>query len=167
MPDGRAGLYKKRKALSRIIAPIILVAVTVTVALGMYWVGDVTTHYMSFEKIMIEVGYSVFIPGDIGGWEITLSLKDSGSDAATITYVIINETPISLLDPIPTGFADANPGTVVCNIPVSGLEIAPGETRSVKIWIDNDFASLSSNTVINVILRTRNGMDYYKFIRLV
>lgn len=166
MPGHQAGLFKNRKALSRIIAPIILVAVTVTVALGAYWVSDVSTQYMSFEKIMIETGYSVLVPGKIGGWEITISLKNTGTDSATIMNLVINETPVSLLDPIPTGFADTSPGTVICNIPISGLEIVPGETKSVNIWIDDDFASLSSNTVINIILRSRSGMDYYKFIRL-
>ena len=67
MLSNRSGLFKNRKALSKLIAPIILVAVTVTVALGMYWVGDVTSNYMSFEKIMIEAGYSVLVPSNIGG----------------------------------------------------------------------------------------------------
>jgi hypothetical protein len=166
MPDHQAGSLKNRKALSKIIAPIILVAVTVTVALGVYWVNDVSTHYMSFEQIMIEAGYSVLVPGKIGGWEITISLKNTGTDSATIMNLVINETPIILTNPIPTGFADENPGTILCNIPVDGLEISPGETKSINIWIDDDFASLSSNTIINVVFRSRSGMDYYKFIRL-
>jgi len=93
-------------------------------------------------------------------------LKNTGTHAANIINVIINEKPISLSDPSGTGFANANPGTVLCNIPISGLEIAPGVTRTVKIWIDDDFASLSSNTVVNVVFRSRSGMDYFKFIKL-
>jgi hypothetical protein len=166
MLSNRAGLFKNRKGLSKIIAPIILVAVTVTVALGVYWVGDVSSNYMSFEKIMIEAGYSVLVPSDIGGWEMTLLLKNTGTHAANIFNVVINETPISLSDTGGAGFADASPGTVLCNIPLSGLEIVPGETRTVKIWIDDDFASLSSNTVVNVVLRSRSGIDYFKFIKL-
>ena len=59
MLGNRKGLFKKRKAMSRIIAPIILVAVTVTVALGTYWMSDVTSNYMNFEKIIDSLDHTL------------------------------------------------------------------------------------------------------------
>ena len=86
---------QKRKAVSPVIATVILVAVAITVAVGVsYWMGGISAQYTQFEKVEISTGYSVVIAGPPSGWHILMSLKNSGSATATITHVFVNDVPI-------------------------------------------------------------------------
>ncbi|GAH70925.1 unnamed protein product, partial [marine sediment metagenome] len=55
----------KRRAVSPVIATVILVAVTITVAVAVsYWMSNITGQYTSFEKIEIQSGYAVNVGAD-------------------------------------------------------------------------------------------------------
>jgi flagellin-like protein len=160
-------LANNRKAVSPVIATVILVAVAITVSVGVsYWLGGVSSQYTSNEKVEIWSAYTVFTSGAAGGWELKLGLKNTGSAPSTITHVFINDIPVTLTDPAASTFANGSPGTIVCSIPASGLKIDDGESQSASIWIDDDYASLSSGTTVNVRLHSGNGMDYVKLVRL-
>ncbi len=46
---------KNRKAISPVIATVILVAVAITVAIAVsYWMSGITSSYTKFEKVEIE-----------------------------------------------------------------------------------------------------------------
>ena len=83
---------QKRKAVSPVIATVILVAVAITVAVGVsYWMGGISSQYTQFEKVEIQTGYATVISG---GWNVTLQLKNSGSATATLTHAFVNEVPV-------------------------------------------------------------------------
>ena len=70
-------LLQNRKGVSPIIVTVILVAVGITIAVGVsYWIGGTSSQYTIFEKVEIQVGYAEVITG---GWNTTLVLKNSGS----------------------------------------------------------------------------------------
>ena len=76
---------RERKAISPVIATVILVAVAITVAVGVsYWMGGISSQYTQFEKVEIQTGYATYDSGT-ENWNITLVIKNSGSADATIT----------------------------------------------------------------------------------
>jgi len=50
---------RERRAISPVIATVILVAVAITVAVGVsYWMSGIAGQYTAFEKVEISTGYS-------------------------------------------------------------------------------------------------------------
>ncbi len=55
----RMNPQKTRKAVSPVIATVILVAVAITVAVGVsYWMSGISSQYTQFEKVEIQTGYA-------------------------------------------------------------------------------------------------------------
>jgi flagellin-like protein len=152
---------KKRKAISPVIATVILVAVAITVAVGVsYWMSGISSQYTQFEKVEIQTGYATTVTG---GWNITMSIKNSGSGAATITHVFVNDVPVG------TYASKALPaaGTTTTDLPAAGLTLEAGEAGTVYVVIASGGTStLSSGTTVNIKLHSAGGMDYIKLIRL-
>ena len=49
----------QRKAISPVIATVILVAVAISVSVAVsYWMGSIAGQYTSFEKVEIQTGYA-------------------------------------------------------------------------------------------------------------
>jgi flagellin-like protein len=76
---------RSKKALSPVIASIILIAVTVAVSLAVAtWMGSLTIGLMVTEQLQIT---SVGFPS---GGTVTVALKNLGTNPITITAVHIN-----------------------------------------------------------------------------
>lgn len=150
-----------RKAVSPVIATVILVAVAITVAVGVsYWMGGISSQYTQFEKVEIATGYATTVTG---GWNVTMSIKNSGSAAATITNVFVNDVPIGAYDSKALPAA----GTTTTDIPATGTALTAGESATVYVVIaSGGSSSLSSGTTVNVKLHSAGGMDYIKLVRL-
>jgi len=106
-------LLRARKALSPVIATVILVAVTIVVAVSVaFWMGSIAGTYTSFEQVQITSApvYTVDDWNDTStygdnpwnntsgaeGWRIRINLKNTGSADATIDNVMINGKPFSV-----------------------------------------------------------------------
>ena len=164
---------RERKAISPVIATVILVAVAITVAVGVsYWMSGISSQYTSFEKVEIQTGYATYnsIPA-IPQWTITMAIKNSGSADATINMVFLNDVPC----------LDVNYGklatTITANqwgtdIPLTGVTLKAGQSATVHIYIDNpcsgvpELLFLSAGTTVNIKLHSAGAMDYIKLIRL-
>ena len=152
---------KTRKAVSPVIATVILVAVAITVSVGVsYWMGGISAQYTQFEKVEIQTGYAQVAAG---GW-------DSGSATSTITQVFVNEVPLNMTAGY--GYADmldfTTTGTegIGTSMPATGATMTAGNSTSVQIFIANTYSTLTSGTTVNVKLHSAGGMDYIKLIRL-
>ena len=158
---------KTRKAVSPVIATVILVAVAITVSVGVsYWMGGISAQYTQFEKVEIQTGYAQVASG---GWEVTLTLKNSGSATSTVTQVFVNEIPLNTT----TGYGYADMAAFVAgtdgigtDMPAAGATMTAGNSTSVQIFIANTYSTLTSGTTVNVKLHSAGGMDYIKLIRL-
>ena len=152
---------QKRKAVSPVIATVILVAVAITVAVGVsYWMGGISSQYTQFEKVEIQTGYGVAVTG---GWNITLTVKNSGSADATLTHVFVNDVPIGAYDSKALPAA----GTTTTDLPATGLTLTAGQSGTVYVVIaSGGTSSLSAGTTVNLKLHSAGGMDYIKLIRL-
>jgi flagellin-like protein len=154
---------KTRKAVSPVIATVILVAVAITVAVGVsYWMSGISSQYTQFEKIEIQTGYASSITG---GWNVTMEIKNSGSAEASLTHVFINDIPVTV-----TTLPAMTNSTLASNINELGT-LTAGQSATVVVYIGNDLstaglANLSAGTTVNIKLHSAGGMDYIKLIRL-
>ncbi|MEM3975027.1 MAG: archaellin/type IV pilin N-terminal domain-containing protein [Ignisphaera sp.] len=137
-----------RRAISPVIATVIIVAVTIAVAIAVaFWMTGIIGLFTGFEQLQI-----VSIYDDAEG--IHLTVKNTGTQTATITDIAINGRPCSVITCI-----------IEPNIPAQPLAIRSGDT--VNIVIRNvDLENLGPGTSVEVKLLTASGKEYPKLIVL-
>jgi len=159
---------RKRKGVSPVIATVILVAVTITVAVAVaYWMSGIAGQYTQFEKIEIQSGYAVKIAG---GWDITITLKNSGTSTATLISLFINEKIVGEIpyDTVSCIQYDATPAeidSIVGGTNNAGITVESGKSVTVTIEGITDTMT-SSGTTMNAKLHSAAGMDYIRLITL-
>ena len=156
-------LVKSAKAVSPVIATVILVSVTIVVAVAVaYWMGGIAGIYTRVEKI--EIMDSVASKNDtLPQWDILMDLKNSGSADATVQSVRINAKSLG------TGATDYYVGTD--GLPTGGLTILAGQEATFTITLEYyNGTTAPSNPVagadIEVKLHTAAGMDYPDWVTL-
>jgi len=158
---------RKRRAVSPVIATVIIVAVTITVAVAVsYWMSGIASQYTSFEKVEIQTAICTYNKAG-KYWEIVIDLKNSGTKAATLANVFVND--------VETEYAEG-PGTDVITAqldqtsgdPYVPLHIESGVTDEVTVWIvpGPTYVSLTAGTTINVKIHSASGMDYIRLVQL-
>ena len=158
---------QKRKAVSPVIATVILVAVAITVAVGVsYWMGGISSQYTQFEKVEIQTGYATYNTSTTS-WTVTMVIKNSGSADATVNMAFLNDVPCLNYN---VTAAPANDWGV--SFLDSGIVLQPGQGTTLYLYIYNQPTSvdalknLSSGTTVNIKLHSAGGMDYIKLIKL-
>ena len=174
MPRNKS-ILSNRRAVSPVIATVILVAVAITVAVAVaFWMSGIASQYTKFEKVEIQSAWSEKnVACDC--WEITLELKNTGSAASTTIRCFINDIPVN-----ETGYNPSFDPSTDLNSSVrvgvsfdedAGLTLDSGEENTIKIYISYDpackFETLSSGTSITVRLHSSGGMDYVKIVELI
>ena len=155
-------VIKDKRAISPVIATVILVAVAITVAVAVsYWMSGIAGMYTKFEKVAIESAYAPKITG--GDWNITMILKNTGSANSTLTTAFVNDKPITSYSPAIT-FWYSTDGTAYHAVPSTGITIASGQGLYIILTVDNTL--FSSGTTLNVKLHSAGGMDYIKLVEL-
>jgi len=156
--------FKDRKAISPVIATVILVAVAITIAVAVaYWMGGISSQYTRFEKV--EIQSALCVKDDTGFWTVTLSLKNSGSATATLNNVYVN-------DQVAT-YGTANvAATLIANVNSTTyqMSIPSGQTSAITIFVGAGWpttAPLTSGTTIDIKIHSAGGMDYIKLVQLV
>ncbi len=165
-------ITENKKALSPVIATIILVSITIVVAISVaYWMGSLAGTYTRFEKVEITYAYSTkVVLGEGGlagpGWNVTCFVKNTGSADATIDNAFINAKP----------FAAYNHVVVKYNstyYPASGdlsVAIMPGGSTTVNLLLlEGPDVGLvfSAGSTLDVKFHTASGKEYPKIIELV
>ncbi|MEM3874417.1 MAG: archaellin/type IV pilin N-terminal domain-containing protein [Candidatus Bathyarchaeia archaeon] len=120
-------ILKSKKALSPVVAAIILIAVTVAVSLAVaIWMGALTTGFMATEQLsFIDCTYA----NDLS--YVDLTLKNTGSGSLTISKILINGY-LNTTNPgwtVQTSGADATltPNeVVVIRVSASGYPVSAG-----------------------------------------
>ncbi len=154
---------RSRKAISPVIATVILVAVAITVSVAVaYWMGGIAGQYTKFEKVEIQTATCVKL-GAAGSeyWNVTVKLKNTGTAATTLISVFINDVEV---DAYSTSTA-VDTKAVTDMAPSKTVE--SGSTAYVNVLIDYNYKQLSSGTTVNIKIHSAGGMDYIKLIELV
>jgi len=165
-------ISRKRRAVSPVIATVILVAITITVAVAVsYWMSGIAGQYTKFEKIEIQSGYSEKIDNGLSpasyGWQITLEMKNTGSATSTLLRVFVNDIAIPVDNYGESAITYAG-GQIFTSVVYAGTTIESGGTTTVYIWIDDGWgAPVTSGTTLNVKVHSAAGMDYIKLVSLV
>jgi flagellin-like protein len=88
-------ILKSKKALSPVVASIILIAVTVAVSLAVaVWMGSLTTGQMVQEKISF-VSYQWATPGTTTVPWVIIKIKNIGDSASSIQEIRIDNVAVS------------------------------------------------------------------------
>ena len=127
----RSFLKKNTKALSTVVAAIILIAVTVPVALAAsVWMGRLTFSLMNVEEIIItDVS---FVSAYYGGREIDVSVMNGGSSSAKIDKIFVDGEEI------------------MC--PSVPITLPPGDSETISIEYN-----WSSDRLYEVVVFTADG----------
>jgi flagellin-like protein len=154
-----------RRAISPVIATVILVAVTIAISISAaYWMSGTSGQYTGFEKIEIPTAYSTLNPTvNNAKWRIHLSLKNSGPNPAKITYVMLNEAIVTEYN-ITEGGSLSSISAIGTSMSDNGVFLQSGETMDVYVWIGSGL--FSSGTTIAVKLHSTSGFDYVKLVKL-
>ena len=154
---------RNRKAVSPVIATVILVAVAITVAVAVaYWMGGIAGQYTKFEKVEIQSAVCI---NNGTFWTIEMKMKNTGTAASSLISAFINEVEVDNYDstgPVALAWA-TNLNQTVTTV------ITSGQTVTVFFWMDSAKAgtTLTSGTTINIKIHSSGGMDYIKLVELV
>jgi len=144
-------LFKSRKALSPVVAAIILIAVTVAVSIAVAaWMGALTFTFMKTEELKITG-----ISWGGSNRNATLTVKNTGTGALTITSVKLNDAN-GVLSYYRT------PGGTWTAFPSTGLAMNPGDTY--ELWVQRDSSNpptaFASGTKYEFAFHTATGNRY-------
>lgn len=120
-------MLKNRKALSPVVASIILIAVTVAVSIAVAaWMGALTFTFMGTEQIQItNMSF-----GPSGNSWVAVTVNNTGTSPVTINEAWVNNVKYATTNPTLPKNIDAN-GGVVLNI--TSITIANGNNYQVKL----------------------------------
>ena len=159
---------KSRKAVSPVIATVILVAVAITVAVAVsYWMSGISSQYTKFEKVEIQSGVCTWSTTDLR-WEITMKLKNTGTATSTMIGAFINELEVDDYNTTAPTITEGKAWTNMTN----QQSVKSGETKKIMIFVDGPgggatWQTVSSGTTVNIKIHSAGGMDYIKLIELV
>lgn len=84
----KTSLRKGRKGISPVISTIIIVAIAIAVAIAVaYWMVGITAAFTRFERLEVTQAYATTVTG---GYNITMTVKNTGSAPASVDVIIIN-----------------------------------------------------------------------------
>lgn len=171
------------KAVSPVIATIIIVAVAITMSIAVaYWLLGLGGSFTRFEKVEFTTGYA-----EVGTtpyeFKITLNVKNTGSAVATIApeLILYNGKPLTTYSYDYIQNVATPPTDVMIEIDYAtyavdntkeyeNLVLNPGESDTITINYDLDEAPTNnkwmSGMTLEITLHTTGGKDYPKSIIL-
>jgi flagellin-like protein len=105
-------LLKSKKALSPVIAAIILIAVTVAVSIAVAaWMGSLSMGFMETKELTIS--NIDFTESGGAAASIDVDVVNTGTSAVTVTQIKVNGNPVSFTGSPVTVDADGATDTIV------------------------------------------------------
>lgn len=169
--DGR--IRNNKRAVSPVIATIIIVAVAIVMSIAAaYWVMGLTAGFTRYEKLEFVSAYPI---KDNDCFNISITVKNTGTSPATITKFLLNGVPddIILTDNTNNGkkfeiyYSNNNTKFIVDN---TKLTINPGDSENIKILISDEAeigaGKATSGITLEITIQTANGYQYSKSIVL-
>jgi flagellin-like protein len=140
-------IKKNSKALSPVIASIILIAVTVAVSVVVAaWMGGMTIGFMGNAE-QVSITNIAFVPtnGTAGADQLQVLVTNSGSTPATIKTAFINGEAATITSVSPTGpIAKSSSATVFLDLPNGDLQA--GSSYQVKLITEKGTSVVNTAT---------------------
>jgi len=140
------------KAISPVIATVIIVAVAITIAIATaLWMTGLTGTFTRYERLEITYAYADW--DDVNEqWIITLKIKNTGPSDATVDEVFINGKPYTEY----TGVSlSENPS----------FTISSGSDKEIEVTIPLT-AGFDHGNTIEIKIHTSAGNEYPKQVSL-
>ena len=162
-------VIRDERAVSPVIATIIIVAVAIVMAIAVaYWALGLAGTFTRFEKLEITAMYAGH---SRGYWNITVTLRSTGTATATINMILLNGKPLKdyylpTTPPKPAKVYNVT-GTTPEDITgqlASGISLPPGTTRTYRIDVADAF--FAPGVSVEVVFHTAAGSDYPKVVVL-
>jgi flagellin-like protein len=153
---------RSRRAISPVIATVILVAVAITVAVAVaYWMGGIAGQYTKFEKVEIQTGICTYNITNTY-WKIELKLKNTGTATSTMVAAFINDVEVVTYDN-----DDYTVNSTSTSLNPTATTIESGESATINFYIGLGYKTLSAGTTVNIKIHSAGGMDYIKLVELI
>jgi flagellin-like protein len=121
-------ILRKRKAVSPVIATVILIAVAVALGIAVaFWASGLTSSFSKYEKLGVNTQYAVISGSD---WNVTLGGQNTGSSDATITQIQMNGVPINTAN-VHWGTSNAGANCITSGTTSSNQKVGTGLGISV------------------------------------
>ena len=169
-------IIAEKRALSPVIATVILISVTIVVAVSVaYWMGSIASGYTTFEQIELPTVYAKDLVNNqpFAGWNVTIKLKNTGSADATIDDIFINDVPLEDYDAgtIELYVDYCNSTYQVSNLGDIQIDINKGQSKTLYLYIKDDSGDqgvdgCTSGTTVNIKIHTASGRDYPTHVKL-
>ena len=168
-------LLKNKRAVSPVIATVILVAVTIVVAVSVaYWMGTISTSYTSHEQIEMPTSYAEYTDGLFVAASVDVTSEPVGiGDLSTMVFYL-DMYPVTSLD---QAYLDGSP-EVGCSLTDQAtgeitFTAAPGDGVVItadyvgtadldgwKIHIGLKNTGSADSTIDNIFLNDKPIKDY-------
>ncbi len=133
-------ILKSKKALSPVVAAIILIAVTVAVSIAVAaWMGALTFTFMSTEQLEVQGATFSGTSGDAAN-TIVLTVQNTGTADLTISSYKL--------------------GVGGTAHPITAVAVAQGDTASVSCTVGADGEAWTSGTTYDIYLITSTGKQF-------
>jgi len=144
------------KAISPVIATVIIVAVAIAIAVAVaFWMTGITGTFTRYEKLEITYAYARW-DNSTQTWNVTLKVQNTGPSDATIVDILINGIPISSFE--------AGQVSIYTSI-AQGISIPSGSSVELHIsLVRNGFVA---GQTIEIKLLTAAGNEYPKQVTLL
>ncbi|MEM0118160.1 MAG: archaellin/type IV pilin N-terminal domain-containing protein [Conexivisphaerales archaeon] len=152
----------RRKAVSPVIATVILIAVAVALGIAVaFWASGLTSSFSKYEKLGVNTQYAT---SRGSGWTINLGGQNTGSSDASITQIQVNGVPLTGCTNNDFNFTAAS----TTNGHFNGLPISvpSGQTFSIAFNLGGSSTctvaskTFASGQTIQVTIITAAGNNY-------
>jgi flagellin-like protein len=156
---------RQRRAVSPVIATVILIAVAVALGIAVaFWASGLTSSFSKYEKLGVNTQYATLSTCPPSTtmtppcWTVTLGGQNTGSSDATITQIQINGVPVQsayVTVTTPSGGSLAN-----------GISVPSGQSFQLSIALDssglavNKAHTFTDGQTIQVTIITAAGNNY-------
>ena len=163
----RRTLRGNLKAVSPVIATIIIVAIAITMSIATaYWVLGLGNAFTKYEKVEFTSGYADLVDNK---FVTILNFKNTGSATATVDNATIfyNGKPsvAFITDDQPNALFNNCTTAVTATVTKPTVNLMPGQSGNATITMTSGNTWISGMTV-EVMLHTTGGKDYPKVITL-
>ena len=153
-------IIQKRRAVSPVIATVILIAVAVALGIAVaFWASGLTSSFSKYEKLGVNTQYAT---SRGTGWTVNLGGQNTGSSDASITQIQVNGVPLSGCTGTDFNFTAGNTGNFA-NLPIS---VPSGKSFTIAFNLGgSSTCSVASKTfasgqTIQVTIITAAGNNY-------
>jgi len=140
------------RAMSPVIATVVIVAVTLAVAIAVaLWATGLIGGFTGTENLQIVNAYAT--PSG-GGWAVTLQVKNAGTTTATIDNVFVNGIPCNQIS--------IGNSTITLSVALP-LSLSPGNNTVITLSIPQGSGavmSFSSGQQVEIKLHSASGKTY-------